>query len=99
MGKQVSIRIKIIGGFLVVALSLAVGTGVGLWSLSVGVRAQEEAALVRLPAVNALWKVKEAQTEIMKSERSLLIPGRSRGMKSRCRKNGSRMRGGMPPTA
>ena len=74
MGKGVSIRIKVIGGFLVVALSLAVGTGVGLWSLRVGVRAQEEAALVRLPAVNALWKIKEAQTEIMKSERSLLIP-------------------------
>ena len=72
--KQVSIGNKIIGGFLVVALSLAVGTAVGIWSLMFGVHAQEEAAVIRLPAVNALWKIKEAQTEIMKSERSLLIP-------------------------
>jgi len=74
MGKRFSIGTKIIGGFLVVALSLALGTAVGIWSLMFGVHAQEETAAVRIPAVNALWKIKEAQTEIMKSERSLLIP-------------------------
>ena len=74
MVKRLSIGTKILGGFLVVALLLLVGTGVGIWSLMFGVHAQEEAAAIRLPAVNALWKIKEAQTEIMKSERSLLIP-------------------------
>ena len=52
--KQVSIGNKIIGGFLVVALSLAVGTAVGIWSLMFGVHAQEEAAVIRLRGQRSL---------------------------------------------
>ncbi len=56
------------------AVSLAVGTAVGIWSLMIGVDAQEESSSIRLPALNALWKIEEAQTGIMMSERSLLVP-------------------------
>lgn len=72
--KKLTLRTKLIGGFAVVALlTLTVG-GIGYWGVSRLVGHLHEIAVVRLPSVEGLEAICEAQTAIKAAERTLLIP-------------------------
>jgi methyl-accepting chemotaxis protein len=72
---NLKLSVKLIGGFLTVALlTLAVG-GVGYWGVTRLVTHLSEVGEVRLPSIAALDVVNEAQTAIKAAERTMLLPG------------------------
>ncbi len=85
---NISVKAKLIGGFLAVA-AVTVGVGVaGYWGASEIMRATDEIGDVRLPSVEALLVIKDAQTEIMSTEYAMLNPSltdeQRAGQRDRC---------------
>ncbi|MBI5593625.1 MAG: MCP four helix bundle domain-containing protein [Deltaproteobacteria bacterium] len=69
--KSMKLSIKLIGGFVIVAVIAALIGGVGFWSLNVAKTAQDNAASVFLPSIYGLGIMNEAQTAISLAERVL----------------------------
>ena len=72
--KNVKLDIKLIGGFMLMALLITVGGFVGWYGISQVSDDLTEVGEVRLPSILGLEIMKEAQTAISKAERSLIIP-------------------------
>ena len=72
--KNMKLDIKLIGGFLMMALLITVGGFVGWYGISKVSSDLTEVGEVRLPSIIGLEIIKEAQTAISKAERSLIIP-------------------------
>ncbi len=69
--KNVKLSVKLIGGFVIVAIIAAIIGGVGYWSLAVAKKAQNEVAVNRLPSVYGLQSLNEAQSAIQGYERTI----------------------------
>ena len=72
--KNVKLDVKLIGGFMMMALLITVGGFVGWYGISQVSNDLTEVGEVRLPSILGLEIMKEAQTAISKAERSLIIP-------------------------
>jgi methyl-accepting chemotaxis protein len=72
--KNMKLDVKLVGGFLMMALLITVGGFVGWYGISQVSDNMKEVGEVRLPGILGLEVMKEAQTAISKAERSLLIP-------------------------
>jgi methyl-accepting chemotaxis protein len=72
---SLKLSVKLIGGFLAVALITLVVGGVGYWGVARLVTHLSEVGDVRLPSIAALDVVNEAQTAIKAAERTMLLPG------------------------
>jgi methyl-accepting chemotaxis protein len=73
MGKM-KLSVKLIGGFAIVALICVVVGLIGWKGIYDTEKALQEVNDVRLPSINSLAIINEAQTAIKLAERSLLIP-------------------------
>ncbi|MCX5828969.1 MAG: methyl-accepting chemotaxis protein [Deltaproteobacteria bacterium] len=73
MGKM-KLSVKLIGGFAIVALICVIVGILGWKGIYDTEKALKEVNDNRLPSVNALQIIKEAQTDIKSNQRSLLIP-------------------------
>ncbi len=69
--KNMRLSVKLIGGFVIVAIIAAIIGGVGYWSLAVAKKAQNEVAGNRLPSVYGLQSLNEAQSAIQGYERTI----------------------------
>ncbi len=69
--KNMKLSVKLIGGFVIVAIIAAIIGGVGYWSLNVAKKAQNEVAGNRLPSVYGLQSMNEAQSAIQGYERTI----------------------------
>lgn len=77
MLEKLNLKVKLIGGFLIVALIiLAVGI-IGWYGISTLVDNTEEIGDVRLPSVQSLLIISEAQTAVDSAENALLTKGLS----------------------
>ncbi|MCX5814809.1 MAG: methyl-accepting chemotaxis protein [Proteobacteria bacterium] len=74
MFRNMKIGTKLIGGFSLVALIVLIIAVMGYWGANKIGKNTEEIAGVRLPSINALGIINEAQTAIQRAERSMLIP-------------------------
>ena len=73
--KNLKLSVKLIGGFLATAMiSLVIGA-VGYWGVNRLASHLHEVGVVRLPSLEALGVVNEAQTAVKATERTLLLPG------------------------
>ncbi len=72
---SLKLSVKLIGGFLAVALLTLVVGGVGYWGVTRLVTHLAEVGEVRLPSIAALDVINEAQTAIKAAERTMLLPG------------------------
>ena len=72
--KNMKLDVKLIGGFLMMALLITVGGFVGWYGISKVSGDLTEVGEVRLPSILGLEIMKEAQTAVSKAERSLIIP-------------------------
>ena len=72
--KNLKLDVKLIGGFLMMALLITVGGFVGWYGISEVSKNLSDVGEVRLPSIIGLELMKEAQIDISKAERSLLIP-------------------------
>jgi len=72
--KNMKLDVKLIGGFLMMALLITVGGFVGWYGISKVSNDLTEVGEVRLPSIVGLEIMKEAQTAISKAERSLIVP-------------------------
>ena len=72
--KNMKLDVKLVGGFLMMALLITIGGFVGWYEISQVSDNMKEVGEVRLPSILGLEIIKEAQTAISKAERSLLIP-------------------------
>jgi len=72
--KNMKLDVKLIGGFLMMALLITVGGFVGWYGISKVSGDLTEVGEVRLPSIVGLEIMKEAQTAISKAERSLIVP-------------------------
>jgi methyl-accepting chemotaxis protein len=80
MFKKQKLSVKLLGGFATVALiTLAVGL-VGYWGVNRLGGHLYEVAMVRLPSVEALETINEAQTAVKAAERTLLLSGLTEAM-------------------
>ena len=72
--KNMTLSMKLISGFICIALMIMVGGFVGSYGIHQTEVALKEANDVRLPGVKALGVIKEAQTAVRVAERTLLLP-------------------------
>jgi methyl-accepting chemotaxis protein len=72
--KNIKLDIKLIGGFLMMAVLIAVGGFVGWYGIYLISNDVKEVGEVRLPSILGLEIVKEAQIAVSKAERSLIVP-------------------------
>ena len=72
--KNMTLRNKLISGFILIALMIVVGGFIGSYGIYQTEKALKEVNDVRLPAVNALASLRDAQTALVLAERSLLVP-------------------------
>ena len=72
--KNMKLDVKLIGGFLMMAILIMVGGFVGWYGISQVSSKLAEVGEVRLPSIIGLEMMKESQIDISKAERSLLIP-------------------------
>ena len=72
--KDIKLSVKLIGGFVVVALITLIVGFIGFWGVSQTDNALMEVAKVRLPSVAALQTIKYDQQVIIEAQRSLMIP-------------------------
>jgi len=69
---DMKISAKLMSGFIIVALFTAIVGGVGLYSLSQMRAAEQEISVVRLPSIESLLIMKEAQNAVDSAENALL---------------------------
>ncbi len=73
MLQSLSLKTKLLGAFLVVALiTVAVGV-IGYRGILFAAKAQDAFASERLPAVNALWMIAKGQSDVQRGERTMLL--------------------------
>jgi methyl-accepting chemotaxis protein len=72
--KNMTLRAKLVGGFICIAIMIVVGGLVGSYGIHQTEAALKEANDIRLPGAMALGVMKEAQTAIRVVERTLLLP-------------------------
>src|SRR6056297_4060069 len=70
---NMKLKKRLILSFVIVALLAAAVGGVGYWGINSVEKTQDEIALVRLPSVQSLLVISEAQTAVMTGERGLMI--------------------------
>ncbi len=70
--KNIQLGVKLIGGFLLVALILAIVGGVGYWASSSLSAAVAQTGKDDLPTVISLYQIYQAQTEVDSAENALL---------------------------
>ncbi len=68
------LKVKLIGGFAVVAVITAVVGGVGYWGIRGVSRSMEEVAEVRMPAIDHVMVIKLGGQEVATAQRTLLDP-------------------------
>jgi methyl-accepting chemotaxis protein len=68
------LSVKLTGSFMLVALIIAVGGGIGWWGVSSTFRDLKEISDVHVPGIKALGIINEAHTSLQKIEKNLLIP-------------------------
>ena len=74
MMKNMTLSMKLISGFICIAVMIMVGGLVGSYGIHETEVALKEANDVRLPGIKALGVIKEAQTAVRVVERTLLLP-------------------------
>ena len=72
MNKKLGLAVKLVGGFFVVAVILLVVGVTGYWGISVQKNNLQEVGEVRLPSVESLLVISEAQTAVDSAENALL---------------------------
>ncbi|MGM0462578.1 MAG: methyl-accepting chemotaxis protein [Fibrobacterota bacterium] len=75
--KNMSLKMKLIGGFAIVAAITLIVGAVGLWSVQTLDKRLEEVGEVRLPSVQGVLGMEVGLEEVAMELRSLLIPGLS----------------------
>src|SRR6056297_3781077 len=70
---NMKLKKRLILSFVIVALLAAAVGGVGYWGINSVEKTQDEIALVRLPSIESLLVISEAQTAVMTGERGLMI--------------------------
>jgi len=71
---NLNLKVKLIGGFALVAAITAIVGGVGYWGVHKLAQSAEEIGIVRLPSVECLLKIKEGAQRIKAAQRTLLDP-------------------------
>ena len=74
MLKNIKFGTKLIAGFSLVALFVLIVGAAGYWGMTKIGKSVEEIAGVRLPSIESLNTINEAQTAVQRAERSMLIP-------------------------
>jgi methyl-accepting chemotaxis protein len=87
MSGSLSLKTRLIGAFAVVAvITTAVGV-VGYRGMRFARQAQERTAAVQLPAIDSLWKLKDAQDVARRVELVMFMPGLTEAELGGMRKN------------
>ncbi len=73
MGKM-KLSVKLTGSFLLIALIIVVGGGIGWWGVTSTFRDLKQISDVHVPAIKALGIINEAHTSLQKIEKNVLIP-------------------------
>jgi hypothetical protein len=73
MGKM-KLSVKLTGSFMLVALIIVVGGGIGWWGVTSTFNDLKQISDVHVPAIKALGIINEAHTSLQKIEKNLLIP-------------------------
>jgi hypothetical protein len=68
------LSVKLTGSFMLVALIIAAGGGVGWWGVTSTFQDVKQISDVHVPAIKALGIINEAHTSLQKIEKNLLIP-------------------------
>ncbi len=87
MQASFSLRTKLIGAFVVVAVITIVVGVIGYRGMRFARGAQEQTAAVQLPGINALWMVKDAQDVARRVELVMFMPQLSEAELGGMRKN------------
>ena len=75
MSGNYSLKAKLLGGFSIVALITLITGVVGLYGLSMVKEQLTEVGIVRLPSVESMLIISEAQTAVESAENGMLAPG------------------------
>ncbi len=73
MGKM-KLSVKLTGSFMLVALIIVTGGGIGWWGVTSTFNDLKQISNVHVPAIKALGIINEAHTSLQKIEKNLLIP-------------------------
>jgi methyl-accepting chemotaxis protein len=87
MGNSLTLKTKMIGAFVAVAVITTVVGVVGYRGMRFARGAQEATAAVQLPGINALWMVKDAQDVARRVELVMFLPQLSEAELGGMRKN------------
>jgi methyl-accepting chemotaxis protein len=73
MLQNMSLKTKLLGAFVAVALITVVVGAIGYRGILSATRAQDTFANERLPATNALWMIAKGQSDVQRGERTALL--------------------------
>jgi methyl-accepting chemotaxis protein len=68
------LSVKLTGSFMLIALIIVVGGGIGWWGVTSTFRDLKQISDVHVPAIKALGIINEAHTSLQKYEKNVLIP-------------------------